>query len=297
MSGRVLVTGASGFIGRPLVAALAARGLTVVGASRTRPADICGAAGWIEIDLLAGDPKRLVAEARAETLVHLAWIATPGVYADAMVNTAWLATSANLAAAFLAAGGRRIVGVGSGLECDVGRVGQRTLYGACKNACRLAFERAVAAEPHANLAWARVFFLLGAGDHESRFAPSLARKLVAGEPAPLSTGLAEYDFIDVRDCAEALAGLAACGETGVFDVATGRALRMRDLAERIARRAGRPDLIRIDPALDRPGAPMRLVGDPSALAAVTGFSPRYDIDASIDDILVHWRARSAACPS
>ena len=187
MSGRVLVTGASGFIGRPLVSALSERGLAVVGASRTRPADIGGAAAWIETDLLAGDSQRLVAEARAETLVHLAWVATPGVYADALVNTAWLAASADLAATFIAAGGRRIVGVGSCLEYDVGPLGQRTLYGACKNACRLAFERAVAAAPDASLAWARVFFLLGAGDHESRFAPSLVcTSSCAGEPAAVS---------------------------------------------------------------------------------------------------------------
>lgn len=289
MTGRVLVTGASGFVGRPVVQALAARGFEVVGAARRRPQDLGGAAEWIEADVLAEAPERLVEAARAERLVHLAWIATPGVYAHGRVNADWLAASARLAEAFLAAGGRRIVGAGTCLEYDVDETGSRTLYGAAKHACRLAFERIAAANPGASCAWARIFYMLGRHDAPARFASALARSLARGEPMAVSTGQVERDFIDVRDCGEAIARLAGSDAAGAFDIATGRALLQGDLAARFAERAGRPDLLRVDPGLDRPGDPPRLVGDPGPLIRATGFSPRYSLEESIDDVLDFWR--------
>jgi nucleoside-diphosphate-sugar epimerase len=292
MTGRVLITGASGFIGAPLVQTLIDQGWTVIAASRTRPERDPGLADWIGIDLLTEDPARLTVAARAETLIHVAWIATPGVYAESLENLDWLRASAALSAAFLAEGGRRLVGAGTCLEYDHddggGSTGPRTLYGAAKHACRRVFERQVAAVDGASLAWPRIFFLLGPGDHPDRFAPGLARRLAAGEPAEISQGLVERDFIDVRDCARAIAALAGARASGAFDIGTGEAWRLRDLAEAIAARSGRPDLLRVNPALDRVGEPRRLVGDPEPLRLATGVSPIYSIERSIDDLLRSW---------
>ena len=296
MSRRVLVTGASGFVGRPLVQALVDQGWAVVAASRTRPERDPGVADWIETDLLTDDPRRLTAAAHAEVLIHVAWIATPGVYGHSLENLDWLKASAALSAAFLAGGGRRLVGVGSCLEYDLDEAdstGPRTIYAAAKHACRLVFERQVAAIEDASLAWTRIFFLLGSEDHPDRFAPGLARRLAAGETAEISQGLVERDFIDVRDCARAIAALAGAEASGTFDVASGRGWRLRDLAEAIAAKAGRLDLLRVNPALDRPGEPPRLVGDPGPLRLAAGVTPIYSIDQSIADLLGHWENRAA----
>jgi nucleoside-diphosphate-sugar epimerase len=298
MSRRVLVTGASGFIGQPVVKALVEGGWTVIGTSRTRPAQDPGVANWIEIDLLTQDPRSLVAAARADVLIHLAWIATPGIYGESLENLDWLRASTALSAAFLAEGGRRLVGAGTCLEYDLGHegaetTGPRTLYAAAKHACRLAFERQVSATQGASLAWPRIFFLLGAKDHPDRLAPGLARRLAAGEAAEISQGLVERDFIDVRDAARAIAALAGAEASGAFDIASGHGWRLRDLAEAIARAAGRPDLLRINPALDRAGEAPRLVGDPGPLTLATGYSPLYSIDQSIADLLRRREPRSS----
>jgi nucleoside-diphosphate-sugar epimerase len=297
MSGRVLVTGASGFIGKPLVQVLVDQGWTVVAASRTRPDRDPGVADWIETDLLSDDPRRLTAAAHAEVLIHVAWIATPGVYGHSLENLDWLKASAALSAAFLAGGGRRLVGAGTCLEYDrdggADSTGPRSIYAAAKHACRLVFERQIAEVEGASLAWPRIFFLIGAGDHPDRFAQALARQLVAGETAEISQGLVERDFIDVRDCARAIAGLAGVEASGTFDVASGRGWRLRDLAAAIAAKAGRPDLLRVNPALDRAGEPARLVGDPGPLRLAAGVTPIYSIDQSIADLLGHWENRAA----
>jgi nucleoside-diphosphate-sugar epimerase len=295
MTGRVLVTGASGFIGQPLVRSLVDGGWTVVAASRTRPEQDPGVADWIEIDLLAEDPRRLTAAARADVLIHIAWIATPGIYGHSLENLDWLRASAALSAAFLAQGGRRLVGAGTCLEYDrdagLGSTGPRTIYAATKHACRLVFERQIAAIPGASLAWPRIVFLLGSEDHPDRFAPGLARRLVAGETAEISQGLVERDFIDVRDCARAIGALASAQASGAFDIASGHGRRLCDLAQEIAAKAGRPDLLRVNPALDRAGEAPRLVGDPEPLRLATGVLPTYSIDQSITDLLEYWTSR------
>ncbi len=291
MTGRVLVTGASGFIGQAVVPLLVDGGWEVIAASRRRPERDPGVADWVEIDLLTEDPRRLTGAARAEVLIHAAWITTPGVYGHSLENLDWLRASAALSAAFLAEGGRRLVGAGTCLEYDLDdgaiATGPRTIYAAAKQTCRLVFERQVAAIEGASLAWPRIFFLLGVGDHPDRLAPSLARRLVAGEIAEISRGLIERDFIDVRDCARAIVALAGAQVSGAFDIGAGRAWRVRDLAEAIAIAAGRPELLRVNPALDRAGEPARLVGDPEPLRLATGVSPLYSVEQSITDLLRH----------
>jgi nucleoside-diphosphate-sugar epimerase len=78
---RVLVTGASGYVGRQVVEALRRRGHDVVAGS-SRPRD-----GAVAADLLApGGAVALVAEAGAERLVHLAWYAEHGRFWTAPEN-------------------------------------------------------------------------------------------------------------------------------------------------------------------------------------------------------------------
>jgi nucleoside-diphosphate-sugar epimerase len=298
MNRRVLVTGASGFIGRRVVRALVDMGCDVVGASRRRPDADPGAADWIVTDLLADGPHALVVRARADTMVHLAWIATPGLYGESPENLDWLRASTALCATFLVEGGRRLVAAGTcwegGLEAGAGPM---SLYAKSKNACRIALEGQVAATPCATLAWARIFYLLGADDHRDRLAPSLARRLAAGEPAEVSARPIERDFIDVRDCGRAIAGLALTDAAGIFDIASGRGLTVRQLAEAMARAAGRPELAGVNPKFDRPGEPARLVGDPTALRRATGFAPALSLEQTIADILRHWQSAGSECAS
>jgi nucleoside-diphosphate-sugar epimerase len=122
----------------------------------------------------------------------------------------------------------------------------------------------------------------------------LARQLVAGVSAQMSSGLVKRDYIDVRDCGAALCALSRSDASGDFDIANGQGLRLRELAAILATAAGRPELLSVNPALDRPEEPAQIVGDPSALRLATRFEPAYSIEQSITDILDYWRNRR--CP-
>src|SRR4051794_6956500 len=111
---RVLVTGASGFVGRQVLAPLAALGLEVHAVAR-RPG--AGAAIWHRADLLdLAAQRRLLREIRPVLLVHAAWYVAHGRFWTAPENADWLEASTALAAQFVEAGGGRFLGLGSAAE-------------------------------------------------------------------------------------------------------------------------------------------------------------------------------------
>ncbi|MHB1139785.1 MAG: NAD-dependent epimerase/dehydratase family protein [Microthrixaceae bacterium] len=83
------------------------------------------------------------------------------------------------------------------------------------------------------------------------------------------------DFIELSDGARALLGLAAAGTVPpVVNVCSGVGLRFGDIVAALARRLGVPATIR---SLERPGIPT-VVGDPSLLSEVLGWSPSMSLD-------------------
>ena len=275
---RVLVTGGSGFVGRQVVPHLRAAGLDVIAPSRA------------EADLLVtGTPAWLAQTTGADVLVHLAWEAAPG-YATSPANPDWLRASLELATAFVAAGGRRIVAVGSCAELDLERP---TPYADCKRALHLGL-RGLATIHGRELAWARLFFLYGPGEHPDRLVASLAARLAAGEEAFATAGRQRRDYLDVRDAGAAIAALTLSAGTGLFDVATGNAPAVADIARAIATAADRPGLLRLG-ALPSPDEAALIVGDPGALRAATGWYPQIALADGLRDAVAAVSRNQIAC--
>ena len=148
MTPRVLVTGATGFIGRHAMEAL-----------RQREVDVHGVGH--EVDLLGGEVRSLLQEIRPTHLLHLAWYAVPGEYWTSLENYRWVAATIELARLFAESGGKRIVGAGTCAE------GGPTPYGVCKDAARRlleSFSRAAGV----SFAWGRIFFVYGPGERPER---------------------------------------------------------------------------------------------------------------------------------
>src|SRR5229473_1316941 len=96
---RVLVTGARGFIGRRCLPRLAALGFETHAVS-SAPIEGDGAT-WHRCDLLDGAAcEALVRRLRPTHLLHLAWIAQPGIFWTSPLNMAWLAAGVRLVDAF-----------------------------------------------------------------------------------------------------------------------------------------------------------------------------------------------------
>lgn len=295
----VLITGASGFIGRHCLPAALDAGFEVHAiSSRGRPADAHPAVSWHRADLL--DPvsaREVVAQLKPSHLLHLAWIATPGVFWTSEKNLGWLAASVALYRSFFEQGGERVLGVGTcaeyawtteDLKENMSPLKPDTPYGRCKLAASLALE--AAAETFGkSAAWARLFFPYGPGEPPERLIPSVICGLLKRETVECTHGNQVRDFIFVDDVAEALMRILASPATGTFNVGSGHALSLRDVVSVIAGRLGGAELVKFGVRPTPPGDPERVVADVTRLAGL-GWRPSYSIEAGIDRAIAAWRA-------
>lgn len=297
---RVLVTGATGFIGSRVVPNLVRLGYEVHAVTRTAHASD-GAVHWHPLDLF--DPiatDALIRAVEPTSLVHLAWITRHGMFWHADENQAWLEASVNLARVFSDNGGRRMTVAGTCAEYDWSRspmtedgtpLRPGTPYGTAK---AQAFERlsSLAEQRGLELAWGRVFFVFGPGEQAGRLVPSVACPLLDGRQAHVGAGSQRRDFLYVEDLGRALAMLHDSQVTGAVNLASGRSVRVTEVVDLVARAAGRPDLI----VHDRPPAdgsePDELVADVTKLREVVGFEPAWELGQAIEATVDWWRSRA-----
>ncbi|MEV8466710.1 NAD(P)-dependent oxidoreductase [Fluviibacterium sp. DFM31] len=278
---RVLLTGATGLIGRQTARALYAAGHEVLPVSRHGQ-------GGLTCDLLdAGAVDILLARERPEGLVHLAWHAGVADRWTSPANLDWAAATLHLARRFAQHGGRRAVFAGSCAEYDwsVSELSEdsplrpATPYGAAKAGTGLAL---CGAGPALNLslAWGRIFFVHGLGEPRGRLLGDLIAGLRAGERVACTDGLQERDFLQVEDLARALVAVLDSDLQGPVNIASGQAIAVRDLIGEVARQLGGEDLVDLG-ARPRPASdPARLAADTTRLASI-GFRPRHDLTSAV----------------
>lgn len=294
---RVLVTGATGFVGRRVLAPLRERGFEVHAVAR-HPGEEEGIdVRWHTADLLDDEARPGVVQRIGATyLLHLAWYAEHGRFWTAPQNGDWVAASVRLAREFVDAGGRRAVMAGTCAEYDWEQDGPfaedlsplrpATFYGASKDATRRLVEHIVP-----ELAWGRIFFLYGPGEHPDRLVASVARALVAGERAPTSAGTQRRDFLHVDDVAGAFAALVAADATGAVNVASGEAPEVREVVRLLGDSAGRPELLDVGALPARPDDPPLIAADVRRLRDEVGFTPTTALRDGLEQAVRWWEAR------
>ncbi len=291
---RVLLTGATGFVGRHVRAALLAAGYEVCAIGRTDPAH--AGVAFEAADLLdAASRRRAVARAGASHLLHLAWIADPGIYWRSPLNLDWAAASLDLLRCFHEAGGTRAVMAGSCAEYAWGAprftegvtpCRPATLYGAAKDATRR-LALAYAHESGVSAAWARLFFLYGPGERAGRLVPDAIAALRANQPFPTSAGAQTRDFLHVHDVAGALVALLGSPVAGPVNIGSGQAVAVRALLEMLAARLGNSHCLRYG---ERPLP----AGDPPVIEADVTRLQRRSASARGSISPPAWRIRSPA---
>jgi nucleoside-diphosphate-sugar epimerase len=287
---RILVTGPTGFVGRHVLDALAKREVEIVAVSRGEPTTRYSAVRWLRADLSEpADRVRVVREAQATHLVHLAWRPVHGDLASSRENVDWLTHSVDLVRLFVDGGGKRIVGCGSCFEYDwsygvckedATPLQPVTLYGVAKHALHVATS-GLARQAGVSFAWARLFFLYGPDEHPSRLVASVIVALLDGKPAETSHGRQIRDYMHADDAGEGLAALALSEAQGALNIATGTAVSLKDLIGEIASQLGRPDLVRLGARAAQPHEPPIIVGDPTKARQTFGFESRIDLPAGI----------------
>lgn len=293
---RVLLTGASGFVGRHALAALVRAGHEVHAVARTPELAQVGVT-WHAVELLDGNVDRLLADVEPELLVHLAWYAEHRKFWSSPENVRWVEASLALLRAFADSGGRRAVLAGTCAEYDWSvelldedaPLRPATLYGSAKHSLHVVAEP-FCAEVGVELAWARLFFLYGPYEDPRRFVPSIVLALLRGEPARMTVGTQRRDFLHAADAGAAFAALADSEVVGAVNLARGTAYALRDLAEQIARRIEGAEL-QLGALATPADEPAALLTNARRLREEVGWTPRIGLDEGLDEVIGWWRAR------
>lgn len=300
MTRRILVTGGTGFIGRHTIKPLVDRGFEVlVATTKANP------------DLENGEPVRLdltdhtavaatMKDLRASHLLHIAWEPVAAGLWHSRANINWTMHSINLARAFVESGGERLVGVGScgeydwaGGLCreDTTPLTPSTVYGDAKLSIFHAMNGLCAANK-VSFGWCRPFFVYGPAEDASRLGASVINSLLADEPAECTHGLQLRDYMHCADVGSGLAALASSDLTGAFNIASGQAIRVRDLISALAEAAGKPDLVRLGarqaPAFE---PPLILADMNKTRTALDDWKPVFDLQSGAADTVSWYQER------
>jgi nucleoside-diphosphate-sugar epimerase len=302
---RVLLTGASGFIGMPCIAPLLARGYEVhaVSASARHDADVI----WHQANLLdTTQVAALLERVRPTHLLHLAWDVTPGTYWSSPGNWQWMDASRALLAAFGANGGARAVLAGTCAEYDppagpcsehATPLAPTTVYGAAKAALSIMLPTFAAQQGIGSTAWARLFYLYGPREHPARLAPTVIQTLMDDHLMPCSHGEQVRDFLHVEDAASALVALLDSPVNGAVNIASGQPITLRALLSTIGEQLGRTHLLQFGARPAGANEPPILTADVTRLAQEVGWTPAIGLEAGLRQTINWWqqeREREAA---
>jgi UDP-glucuronate decarboxylase len=300
---RVLITGATGFLGSRAAMHLSSLGHEVhgvvrPGGSRERLAALAPKTSVHEADLAnAARIRSLAHDTRPDLAIHLAWYAVPGKYLTSDENLRQVEATLALAGALSEARCPRLVTAGTCFEYDTayGLLSEHTptaprfLYSACKLAVFEMLRQACRG-------WAmsfchlRFFYTYGPWEAPARLVPAVIGPLLKGQEARVTSGEQVRDFLHIDDVASAIGAASTSAVEGAVNVGSGAPVWVRDVVAAAARACGREDLVRYGALPGREGDPPFICAAVDRLRAL-GWRPRFDLDSGLRDTVAWYREK------
>jgi len=295
---KVLVTGASGFIGSHTLSPLLDRDYDIHAVSFNSTGTPLPGVTWHHCDLFnPSSVATLIQATRPTHLLHLAWSMVPGGMAEPREHLRWLRASVELVRRFQLSGGRRMVVAGSCAEYDwqcghcvedVTPLTDESAYGICKSTLGMICED-YSSSLECGGAWARPFFVYGPGERVPRFVASIVSALVRRKHAHCLHGEPSRDFLHVADVASAFAALVDSDVSGTVNIGSGRPVPLKTIAEYIARRLDATDLLQVGGRESGRHEPPLVYADVTRLTQQVGWLPAYDLERGLDDTIAWWQ--------
>jgi len=273
---RILLTGATGFVGQQILKAL----------SRIKSIEISlivREQSIEKIESLINNQKIIFTNdlfseneewwesvcKNIDVVIHSAWFTKPGEYLTSTKNYDCLIGSLKLAKGAANAGVSKFLGLGTCFEYDLRQnqpidintnLNPTTIYAASKVSL-FYFLRSFFDKENISFAWCRVFYLYGENEHPDRLFPYIRNMLNQKKEALLTSGKQVRDFLNVIDAAEQIIEIAISSEkNGPFNICSGNAITVKDFALNIASEWDQKDLLKFGARQDNTTDPPYVVG-------------------------------------
>ena len=273
MTKLVLLTGATGFVGRQILTSLGELGYLVRVIARPGSESFFLNFSNIERICLTSD---LFNETEGwfkkvlegiDLVVHSAWYAEPGKYLDSPLNEICSKGTLIFAKVCKESGVRRFIGLGTCFEYDLqdkdlsveAPLKPISLYARSKVETFYKLCELFDAE-NTEFVWCRIFYLYGEGEDSRRLVPYINERLRCGEVAEIGNPHAIRDFLDVKVAGRMIAEIATNSSSGVFNICSGVPVTLREFCESIASNYGRTDLLKFGSEPFNQSMPRRVVG-------------------------------------
>lgn len=304
---KILITGATGFVGARVARLLVDQGRDVALLMRSesnsrRIEDLLDRCTILQGDMSSLEKLRSpLRDFAPQAVLHLAWEGVKGADRNSPIQMRNVSSSIDLYRLTAELGCRHFIGLGSQAEygqlqgkiSESGPARPTTVYGSAKFATGLLLERAAATSDRP-FAWLRLFSSYGPDDDPSWMIPYMITRLLAGEKPSLTQAEQMWDYLHVDDAAAGIVAALDADARGFFNLGSGQSRPLRTIIESIR------DLI--DPSLPlgfgevpyRPDQVMHLEADITSLSSASGWMPQITLEDGLHDLVGRCRQASRA---
>lgn len=286
---RVIVTGATGFIGTPVCEQLLKAGHSVLAVTRNECGQIPGEVQWLFADI--SNPSTYsskISKFSPEVIVHLAWAGIPDFsLAKSLEN---LNSSINFLTNVLQLDTcRKVLVAGSCFElnqhqgaCSEDHLGSpRDNFTWAKHSLRTWLELE-SLRRNIVMGWMRIFYAYGPRQRSGSLVPTILTSLSQNQTPPIRAPHNANDFIFVDDVAAAfVAAVNSKIETGIYNLGSGRAtsvLETCEIGESLFKSTRHTDALR---QLSSETSPVNFWAECTKTQQLLGWQPRFSLEEGI----------------
>ena len=296
---RIVVTGATGMIGRALIEHALDRGDDVVAICRPGSAGIPSLPGSDRLSVIEADISGygdIRDSERCDVFFHLAWMKTSGAARDdarlQTQNIQYALDAVDLAGSW---GAKTFIGAGSQAEYGIADrplngdmpVNPESGYGIAKFAagrlCSL-----LCRQKGIRFNWARILSVYGENDADHTLIKYVINTILDGGVPELTPCEQTWDYIHSDDAARALYAIGTGGKDGrTYCIGSGAPHPLKWYVERTRDAVNKNAELRFGAREYYPHQPMVLCADISQLTEDTGFVPRIGFEEGIARVVSH----------
>ncbi len=292
-SRKVILTGASGLIGKEAIMPLVQNNFEIYALTSQKKSEKdenTPFVHWIECNIFdSQNLKAILSNIKASHLLHFAWCST-GDYLTSDINYRYKEASFHLLKTFIENGGKKAVFAGTCFEyehktrplTETDTLNPTNLYAKCKVAL---YEEAMVycQEKNVDFGWGRIFYVYGRKEHEKRLTAHLINNLLNEKEVTISYASLVKDYMYSKDIAQAFVKFLNSNVTGAVNICSGKEITLGNYAKTLAQILNKENFLIIkDEKTEQ--APY-IVGDTARLLHEISYNMQYDLEKGLKDLL------------